>query len=220
MMPTLALVHTVHAIIPAIEEICRRRLPGIRTAHFLDETILRDLMSRGRMDADIVRRVSNLVVQAETGGADAVLVTCSSIGPCIEPAALLVSIPVRRIDGPMAAQAVRRGGSVVVAATVRTTLEPTVALMQDVAAGRKKPVRIKTALFSEAFDAVTSGKPELHDKILRNGLRRLAGVYRTIVLAQATMARVLPSLNLPKGVKILTSPETGLEQMRRILSKP
>lgn len=214
-MPTLGLVHTIHTIIPVIEEICRRRLPRVRTAHFLDETILRDLMARGRMDADVMRRVVNLVVQAEAGGADAVLVTCSSIGSCVEPAAKLVSIPVRRIDTPMAAAAVRRGGRLAVAATVRTTLEPTVALIRELAARRGKRVRIEPALFSKAFQAVTSGKPELHDKILRKGLAKLAGACGTIVLAQASMARALPSLDLPRGVKILTSPETGIAQMRR-----
>lgn len=69
LMATLALIHTIHPIIPQIEEICRRRLPGVRTAHFLDETILRDLIARGRMDAEIVRRVTGLVVRAERGGA-------------------------------------------------------------------------------------------------------------------------------------------------------
>ena len=102
------------------------------------------------------------------------------------------------------------------AATVRTTLEPTVALIRDVAARRGKRVRIETALFSEAFDAVTSGKPELHDTILRKGLTKLADACCTIVLAQASMARVLPSLDLPRGVKILTSPESGVAQMRRV----
>ena len=117
-MPTLALIHTIHAIIPEIDRICRRILPGAQTVHLLDETILRDLIARGTMDAQIARRVTGLVVRAEQAGADAALITCSSIGGCADIAARLVSIPVRRIDRPMAAQAVRRGGTVAVAATL------------------------------------------------------------------------------------------------------
>ena len=218
-MSTLALIHTIHAVIPQIEEICRRRLPGVRTAHFLDETILRDLIARGRMDAEIVRRVTGLVVRAERGGADAALITCSSIGECAEAASRLVSIPVRRVDAPMAAAAVRRGGTVGVAATLPTTLQPTMGLLRDEARRRKRRIRIVTALFDEAFRAVVSGHPERHDAILRKGLARLMARCRTVLLAQASMARVVPSLEIPKGTKILTSPETGVAQMARVLKR-
>ena len=57
-MATLALMDTIHAIIPEIETLCQRFLPGVQSAHFPDETILREPAVRGRMDANIVRRLS------------------------------------------------------------------------------------------------------------------------------------------------------------------
>lgn len=215
--PALALIHTLHQVIPVLDAICRRRLPGVRAAHLLDETILRDAMARGGADADIVQRVCELVVLAERGGADAVLITCSSLGPSLEAAARLVRVPVRRIDAPMAAQAVRRGGRVAVAATVRSTLDPTVSLIRAEAGRRNKRLRVETALFAKAFDARVAGNPDEHDRILEKGLSALAARCRTLVLAQASMARVAAKLSLPKGVKLLTSPESGIAQMKRLL---
>jgi len=217
-VPTLALVHTVHPVIPEFESLCRRLLPRARTAHFLDETTLRDVMAHGGLKPEIVRRVCDLVILAERGGADAVLVTCSSIGPAVDAARGLVAIPVRRVDGPMAASAARRGGRIGVAATVATTLEPTAALIRDESRRRGKRVRIIRALFAGAFDARMAGDPARHDEIVRRGLAELAERVDTIVLAQATMARVASKLDLPARVRVLSSPESGVRQMRRLLA--
>jgi len=217
-MGTLALIHTVHAVIPEFEALCGRLLPGTRTAHFLDETTLRDAMAQGGLNADIVQRVCDLVVLAARGGADAALVTCSSIGPAAEVAQRLVAIPVRRVDGPMAAFAARRGGRIGVAATVATTLAPTVDLIRREARRRGKHPRIVRALLADAFEARIAGDLARHDEILREGLARLANGVDTIVLAQATMARVARGIRLPSRVLLLSSPESGVRQMRRLLT--
>lgn len=216
-MSTLALVHTVHSIIPEFERLCAQYLPGIRTAHFLDESTLRDAIKRGNADAQILQRVCRLICLAQQGGADAILVTCSSIGGSVAPARQLVSVPVHRIDAPMAAQAVRRGGRIAVAATVASTLDPTVALIREKAKG--KSLRIQTALFADAFQARLNGDGERHDRILEKGFSALLRTCDTLVLAQASMARVARKIALPKGVKLLSSPVSGVRQMRRFLPR-
>ena len=216
-MPTLALIHTVHGIIPEIESLCAKHLPGVRTAHFLDETVLRDAMVRGGMDSDIAQRVCELALLAERGGADAILVTCSSIGPSVDAATRLVKIPVRRIDAPMAAQAVRRGGRIAVAATVGSTLDPTASLIQAEAKRMKKRVQLETALFANAFEARIAGDARMHDSILERGLGKLTLKCDTLVLAQASMARAAESVDRPANVRILSSPASGVKQMKRLL---
>ena len=219
-MPSLALIHTAHALIPEMEALCQRLLPDVRTAHFLDETVLRDAMSRKVLDADITQRVCEMAILAERGGADAVFVTCSSIGPAAEKAAGIIRIPLRRIDVPMCRQAVRRGGRVAVAATVETTLAPTEDLIRAIASERGKRLRVEKALFAKAFDARLAGDAEKHDAILQEGLEKLLRRCNTLVLAQASMARVASRLKPPTGVKILSSPESGIRQMREFLTAP
>jgi len=165
-----------------------------------------------------VRRVGGLLVRAEQSGANAVLVTCSSIGECVDHAGAFVSIPVRRIDAPMAASAVRRGGPIAVAATLQSTLNPTVALLRNEAQRRGKRPRIKIALFDKAFQALSHGDLNHHDQIVQNGLLRLTAQCSTLVLAQASMARVAASLDIPADVKVLVSPESGVAQMKRLMA--
>jgi len=52
-LPTLALIHTVHSVIPEFESLCAHLLPGVKVAHLLDETILHDAIERGNADADV-----------------------------------------------------------------------------------------------------------------------------------------------------------------------
>lgn len=218
-MSTLALIHTVHTILPEMEALCAKLLPGVRTQHLLDESCLRDAMRRGRLDSDLLQRVTALVILAERGGADAALVTCSSIAPCAEVAQRYVSIPVRRVDGPMAQAAVRCAGRIAVAATVASTLDPTRSLIETMARARGRRLRIETALFAEAFQARAAGRMTEHDRILKEGLLALAGRCSTLVLAQASMARVADQLDLPRAVRVLSSPASGVAQMRRLLMR-
>jgi isopropylmalate/homocitrate/citramalate synthase len=58
---------------------------------------------------DAAGRASAHIVSAVDAGADAVLVTCSSIGRAAEIARSLVSVPVIRVDEAMADEAVQLG---------------------------------------------------------------------------------------------------------------
>ena len=90
-------------------------------------------------------------------GADAVMVTCSSIGPGVVLAQQLFDIPVIRVDEAMAEAAVRMGRRIGVMATLRTTLEPTIALLREKAAEAGIEIEIVDSLCDGAFDAVLAG---------------------------------------------------------------
>lgn len=216
-MKTLALFHTVHGVIPVFEQLCARIMPGVRTCHLLDESPLRDLIRRGRLDAEITRRVCDYVVRAEAGGADVVLVTCSSISPCVDAARPLVSVPVLKVDEPMARRAVARGGTIGVAATLPTTLEPTAQLVRQCA--RRRRVRVVELLCPGAFQALQSGHVEEHDQRVAAGIAALARRCRTVVLAQASMSRAADGVVLPKNVRVLTSPRLGVQHAARVIRR-
>jgi len=214
-MKTLALFHTVGGVIPMFQQLCDEMMPEVRTCHLVDESPLRDLIRQGRLDPHITRRICDYVVRAEEGGADAVLVTCSSISPCVDVARRLVRVPVLKIDEPMARQAVRRGGTVGVAATLPTTLDPTCGLIRS-CAGRKR-TRIIELLCRGGFQALQAGKPEKHDEIVGAGIAALAKRCRTIVLAQASMTRAAEAVALPKGTRVLTSPGPGVRHAAKVM---
>src|SRR5688572_11917347 len=153
-MPTLALLHTAVVNVTTFQGLCAELLPDTTTFHMLDESLLKNTISDGAMSPLTARRVAGHVVSAAEAGADAVLVTCSSIGRGAEIARPLVSIPVVRVDEAMADEAVRTGKRVGVIATLPTTLEPTASLVRARAEHAGSPVEVTTHLCDGAFAAL------------------------------------------------------------------
>ena len=168
-----------------------------------------------------MRRLVDQTASAEAAGADAVLVTCSSIGPGVTLAQQLFEIPVLRIDEAMAEAAVRQASTIGVLATLRTTLDPTTALLRRKAAEAGRSVKLVECLCEDAFPAVLAGDTETHDRILRKALLEDLQGVDAIVLAQASMARVVATL-APDALSapVLSSPESAVLRVGQVLSLP
>ena len=218
---TLALIHTSSTLTSAFTELCRQFLPEADFFHIVDESLIQDTVRYGLLRKITIRRLVDQIALAEAAGADAVLVTCSSIGPGVTLAQQLFDIPVLRIDEAMAEAAVRQARTIGVLATLRTTLDPTTALLREKAAKAGRKVELIECLCEEAFPAVLAGDTETHDRILRKALLEDLKGVDVIVLAQASMARVVATL-APHALqaRVLSSPELAILRARQALSLP
>jgi Asp/Glu/hydantoin racemase len=166
----------------------------------------------------VARRVAQHVAAAEDAGADFILVTCSSIGSAVETAASLASVPVLRVDQPMADRAVNEGRRIGVIATLPTTLEPTADLIRRRAAAAGKDIELISRLCNGAFEALMSGDAATHDRLVASALRELTKEVDVIALAQASMARVVDGLpREDRRIPILTSPPIAIEYLATVL---
>ena len=166
----------------------------------------------------IARRVAGYLESAELAGADYIMVTCSSIGPAVEAAAKARGVPVLRVDQPMADKAVASGKRIGVIATLRTTLEPTADLISRRATAAGKEIELTSRLCEGAFEALMSGDPATHDVKVSATLKELSKQVDVIVLAQASMARVVETLKAEdKRVPILASPSIAMEYLAGLL---
>src|ERR1044071_534248 len=106
----------------------------------------------------------------------------------------------------MADKAVVTGKRSGVVATLRTTLEPTADLILRRAATAGKQIELTSRLCEGAFEALMSGDAATHDAKVAATLKELSRQVDVIVLAQASMARVVETLKSEdKRVPILTS---------------
>jgi Asp/Glu/hydantoin racemase len=214
----LALIHTVAGLVPRFRELTTELLPDVETFDIVDETLLRDATREGRVSLDTARRLFAHLAAAEGHGADAILVTCSSVGGAVDAARPFAGVPLLRVDQAMAEQAVARAERIGVLATLWSTLQPTAALIERVAAAAEKPVEVRTRLCDGAFEALRAGDTDRHDELVRDGLGEILGWAEVIVLAQASMARVVDTLgDEERATPILSSPRLGIERMREIL---
>jgi len=210
---TLAMLHTVTGLIPTFQQLCDEIMSETETFHMVDESLLKNTIKSGHLTPNTTRRVLDHVASAEAAGADAVLVTCSSIGHAAELAQSVVTVPVIRVDEAMADLAVRIGSRIGIIATLRTTLEPTVEMVRARADAAGSEITLTARLCDGAFDALKRGDATLHDALVAEGLRQLLADVDVVVLAQASMARVADALPPDEQlVPMLTSPRSGVER--------
>jgi Asp/Glu/hydantoin racemase len=216
---TLGLIHTSATLVPVFAQLCKDHLPGVATFNLVDDSLVRAIGARGSLTADIARRVAGYIASAESGGADCILVTCSSIGPAVEAAAPFCAVPVLRVDQPMADRAVQMGRRIGVIATLPTTLNPTSDLVRRRAAAAGKTIELTARLCEGAFDALMGGDAARHDAMVAAALHELAGQVDVILLAQASMARVVDGLPAAeRRTPILASPPIAIEYLAKILN--
>ncbi len=215
---TLGLIHTSATLVPVFQQLCSQHLPGVQVFNIVDDSLIKNVIKCGELTPDTARRVVNYAGSAEQAGADFILFTCSSIGAAVETAATLSKIPVLRVDQPMADKAVQTGNKIGVIATLPTTLAPTTDLVKRRAAVAGKEVEVTSKLCEGAFDALMSGDAAKHDEMVAAALKELSTQVDVIVLAQASMARVVDTLDAAdKKVPILASPGIAIEHLATML---
>ncbi len=215
---TLALIHTSATLVPVFQQLCKAQLPNVDTFNIVDDSLVRAIGAKGALTADIARRVEAYITSAEAGGADFILVTCSSIGPAVEASAPFCAVPVLRVDQPMADGAVAAGRRIGVIATLPTTLIPTSDLVRRRAVLAGKEIELTSRLVDGAFSALMAGDAATHDSLVANALRELGAHVDVILLAQASMARVVDTLAAEdRRVPIFASPPTAIAHLATVL---
>ena len=129
MSKCIALLHNSQVIIEQVGKAFKRIYPEAETINIMDESLLRDIKTKGGIDSLGVRRVCRYALCAEDLGADAVLMTCSSLCEAVYAARPMIKIPAFAINEPMSRKAVSIGANIGVLGTLKSVLEPTARLI-------------------------------------------------------------------------------------------
>ena len=219
MKRNVAFIHTSPAAIGPLMQFYSEAAPELQITNLLDDGLLRLLAAKDTPRAEC--RLAEMVGAArEVYAAEVAMITCSSVSR--EMAGRLsgaAGMPILKIDYPMARQAAEAGGRIGVAVTFPPTLETTSALLREAAAEAGADIEIRPEIMPEAYDALLAGDHRKHDDLLLAGVRRLdeRGV-KVIVLAQVSMARILPLLGDGISAPVLSSLTTSLRAVREALN--
>ncbi len=213
-------IHTVSGLTGMFNELCAELVPGADLCHVSDESIIHRILAAEGLTAAVYRRTCEHIVAAEAAGAHVIQLTCSSISPCADVGQQLVTVPVLKIDEPMARAAVQGHRSVGVIATNPGTLKPSTQLVEAVAREMGKEVEVKSVLCEGAYPAWLSGNRQEHDRIVLAHLRDLIDSVEVVCLAQASMSRLADALaDEQKKVPILTSPRPAVERLATVVAR-
>lgn len=220
MAKTLALIHTVTSLVSVFTKISKEVIPDVKIFNIIDESLLNNTIAAGKLTSATTWRLASYIKLAEEAGANAVMVTCSSLGPVVKAVQPFVNIPVMRVDQAMADKAIVMGGIIGVIATLSTTLDPTSELIKSRAILKGKNIKLLTILCNGAFNAFVSGDIETHDRIVTDKIIALMRKVDVVVLAQASMSQVVDKLpKKDKTVHILSSPRLAMEWAKNIISE-
>lgn len=210
----LGLIHTSASLVGVFSELCQELLPNVDVFDIADDSLIRDIIACGSLSPDVSRRIGGHVQNAELAGADLVMVTCSSVGPAVEAAQTSATVPVVRVDQAMADHAIAIATRIGVIATLATTLEPTVDFIERRATLAGKVVEVTAHLCNGAFEALLRGDTSTHDRMVCAALEELIKDVDAIVLAQASMARVVQLLPAESVTRpILSSPRMAIQSL-------
>ena len=217
---SLALIHTVVGLVPTFEDLVRRHLPDWEPFNIVDESLLKNTIRQLELTPVTMKRLANHVWSAVDAGAEAILVTCSSVGPAVDATRPFCPVPLVRVDEGMADAALELGSQIGVLATLSTTLAPTRDLLESRAARAGRSPDIVAHVCEGAFERLAAGDRVGHDVIVGESLTVLASQVDVIVLAQASMARVLDGeYSVHISIPVLSSPELGVLRLRSYLAE-
>lgn len=212
-MRRITLLHTGAVVIPVFAALTAEQWPGVDVGNLLDDRIVADLRSADRRGS-VAGRVRDLAHAAAAGGAEAVVLTCSSISGLAGEVATAVGIPVLRIDEAMADEAAAIGGRIAVIATLGTTLDPTCALLAERLERAGAHAEVERILVDGAFAAVAAGDRAEHDRLVGQAVGQAASRSNVVVLAQASMVSAATGTY---PVPVLSSPAAGVARVRAVL---
>jgi Asp/Glu/Hydantoin racemase len=207
---TLTLFHTSHANQATFAALLAEMAPDVPVRHVVDEDLLRAAREEGRMTAAMTQRVSEQLAAAIGDDTDVLLCTCSTIGGAVEDEGRHARVPVLRVDRPMAVRAVALGTRLAILATLRSTLGPTRALLEDAARRADRDVALSDIFVDGAWAHFERGDTSAYATTIAEHIDTAADTHDVIVLAQASMTPAValrPNLRVP----VLSSPRIGLQ---------
>jgi len=183
--------------------------------HILDEPLLERVRQHGQVSENDLHVIQEHLQVAADIGADGVLVTCSTLSPAVDKLGSHLTIPVFRIDDRLVNEAINLGHHIGVVATAESTLVPTRERLKSRAEIIGKPIELEMVLVEGAFNALQKKDFDAHDRFVWQSVERLATRVDVIVLAQASMARILETNpTFPVNIPLLTSPYLALAQVK------
>ena len=206
----IALVHALKHSIQPIEASFAKLWPEATLMNLLDDSLSADLARDGKLTDAMTERFLSIGRYAASTGTDGILFTCSAFGPCIEAVAgERAPMPVLKPNEAMIEEAAKAGRKV----GLLSSFPPTLASMP-----REFPASIQLTpkLAEGAMAALDRGDRAEHDRLVVEASKDLRDCD-VIALAQYSMAPAAEKVAQATGRPVLTTPDSAVIKLKRML---
>ncbi len=206
----IALIHALKHSLAPIAASFAKLWPEATLMNLLDDSLSADLARDGRLTDAMTGRFLTLGQYAAATGASDILFTCSAFGPCIEAVARAhAPMPVLKPNEAMIEQAVARGHRI----GLLSTFAPTLVSMPP---EFPSSVEIVPKFAEGALPALDRGDRATHDRLVAEAAKDLRDCD-IIALAQYSMAPAAAMVAEVTGKPVLTTPDSAVEKLKRLL---
>ena len=216
----IALIHALRHSPPPIEAAFARAWPEAVLMNLLDDSLSADLARAGSLTPAMTGRFLTLSRYAAGTGADGILFTCSAFGPCIDAvAAERAPMPVLKPNEAMIDEAVAEARRLAGPGRrprigLLATFQPTLETMPPEFPAE---VTVVPQLAAGALAALDRGDVAEHDRLAAEAAKALADCD-VIALAQFSLARAAPLVEVATGRPVFTTPDSAVRKLRRLLA--
>jgi hypothetical protein len=203
----IACLHTADSNIAVFDEAAiGLKFDSLQISHIVRSDLLSAAENAGGLTPEITEQTQT-ALRSLCNDHDAVLLTCSTLGPSVYGMSAATRTPVIRVDEALAEQAISQGGRIVVLCAVETTIKPTSELFLNANAGKESSIEIQ--LIPNIWGLFKAGDVNGYFLAIAAAAdSAYAQGANVVALAQASMAGA--ALLVKNGVTPLTSPMCGL----------
>jgi aspartate/glutamate racemase len=217
MKTRVGVVHTFLYSVEDFKAMFRKYLPDVEMINIIDDSLLEEALANKGLTPGTINRICGYYKNLENLGCTCCLNQCSSVGEAADIAAKMISIPIVKVDGPMAKQAAETGERIAVIATAISTVEPSSRLVEYYAKKMGKTVQVNRCFVEGAYEfLLKTGDKQRHNEMVIAKVHEAAKTNDVVVLAQGSMYHLMPLL-ADVSVPVLTSLETGIQQIQDMI---
>ncbi|MDB5473471.1 MAG: Arylsulfatase [Devosia sp.] len=212
----IVLLHATPVAVDPVKAAFAELWPEPELVNLLDDSLSPDRAKSEQLTPQMIERFVNFGRYAYSGGADAILVTCSAFGPAIEQMAAELPIPVLKPNEAMFQAAIAQGENVAMVATFRPAVVTMEAEFADYVRQTGSTARLTTMVIEPAMAALRAGDAETHNRLIAEQADKLAG-FDTVMLAHFSTSRAQQTLSPLLSVPVLSAPGAAVERLRELI---
>lgn len=215
--PRICLIHALRDSMAPANAAMAQGWPEARIANLLDDSLSTDLAAQhGRLDAAMIERFIRLARYARETGADGILFTCSAFGAAIDAVKAAMPIPVLKPNEAALEVALDAGMRIALLATFAATIPSMTHELETGARARAIVPTIMTRVVDGALAALQAGDAPRHDALIAAAASSF-GSADALVLAQFSMARAATGIPASGRRRVITTPDSAVAKLRRLV---
>ena len=210
-------IHALMNAIPTTQLAFDRGWPAADVAHLLDGSLYLDRNLGAADDAELASRIHRLVRYSAETGAEGIIMTGSFFGDAVRQARVGMDIPVATSFEGIVERAFELDRPLHVLATAPDSATLLAEALGREAAARNRRLSITRQAVDGAMDALISGDPESHDRLVLDAVGAVDG-GAAILFAQFSMERILPGAAAAHAGPVAGPAGAGVARLRKLIA--